>query len=592
MGLASATGQVLIASAYGPGFTVFRGTDDDTRVATVGEIIHGTGWVTNTALAPYGAAPASSGGHYFVLTDLTQDHHGSAQLSRWTIGDGGAGATPGHEDLRVGAFAESDGLVFSPRDAYIDTMNLSNPLSPTVKHWNSPGAAYAQVVVQGNFLYALNTNANQVEVFQFDGTGSLTRLAILPTTGSPNGLAVTGRWLFVATDNGLRAWDVDDPSGPVSAGSIAMTSAVAVAARPGGAGTGYPITVVTVDMTGFRTLGYDGAAFTPLDLPLPVGQASTLSLTGPLALVSGQSGTTVVDVSDPRAPWVTRSALSLDAPVMQGGYLVGLATFGDPGGPVFDAYSRGTADGTSPFSGCSGDDTGAGTVIHRNGSYLLSCGDNGVTLFQAADGRDPRLLAGYDISRSWTASGAALATDGYRNYVGGPKPADPSQPVPLYAAMNDQNPSGLPAVPAGAADLAAPRPRFAVDGRAGRRRVVLRDRRGAGDGALDRRVRDGQRLVADPRVGGPDGLLLHRPAGQRRDADLRFACPAWPRWPPTMPGTPGGRAPPPSPIASWTPRRRRSTRWPSTAIGCTWRTPPASATFRASPCSTGATYLP
>jgi hypothetical protein len=454
--LTSLGGQVALLVRQGTlRFTLSRALDSGAGLTVVaGTATTAVGTGRAALLADHGAVPGSAGVHLVALMDV--DANGSGRLARWALTDDGVTEAASFEDARVEAFAEWDGFVFVARDSQIDTIDLANPLSPVVTSMVQPGASFQHLLVQGGTLYAVDYTSRQIEVFRCDPSGALSPVGAVPTPLVPNDLAIAGRYLFAGFFDRVMAWDTTDLSRPPV--SLATGAIYGLDARSGSGSLGYLATVYGVDLSGhLQTLGFDGTAFAPLGGLQLSGTRNDVAVTGPYALVFGLTGTDLVNVSNPASPYVSWPGLPVATSMLQGGYVTGVTILGDPGGPEFVAYEAGSLDGTSPYSGCSMRSTADQMGVHRDGAYLLSCGDNGLTLFGVADARHARLLAREAVSSQWFGTGAPLASDGFASYFAGPQPTDLAQPAYLYLAPDEQNPSGQPAHPYPAVGMAPSR---------------------------------------------------------------------------------------------------------------------------------------
>lgn len=374
---------------------------------------------------------------------------GGGFVDRWTL-DGAAAPAPAppYRYALSDAFAEWDGFVYLANGASIETVDFANPLAPTtVSTTTRAGRIYRRLVVSAPYLFASADDG--LDVFTIDGDGGVAFERALELPWPASGLVVHGGRLFASERERLRVWDLADlAASPRLYTAPDYISSLAVVSRTASAS---PTTVyVTLTNGTFLVLGLNGDALAPVGATTVPGVTTALHLSGPRAVASLGSAA-IVDVRDPTAPRVLQSGLRIAGGRIQGGYLVGAASDGIVNGPAFLAYAgSGLVDGFAPYSRC--DD--ASEIAHRSGSYLLPCGDNGLMLVSAADGRHTRLLGRYDLADRWR--GAALVVDGKDSYFAGAAPARSTDPYLLYVADVEGSATGTVPVPTAAGTVTEP----------------------------------------------------------------------------------------------------------------------------------------
>jgi hypothetical protein len=377
-------------------------------------------------------------------------------LQRWDAPS--AGGTPtyraagAYRELTSTTFVEKDRFLYATSGAYIDVIDVSNPLLPRIVSRNAPRAlagtsrSYRTAANHGEWMFVADesvtgvTTTWSIDRMRVSGAGALTYTGTVTTApGLASSLVVRGRYLYAALGTGgLAVYDVGGSGAPVllASYSAAGVSFDALDARPtqsanvNHAGVIYAarhFTGSTTNAGELQTFLFDVSplttAITPLSLAVsvPTGLATSVTARGSQAVVSGYGGSSVAAVSAPASPSFSSLTHPVTGPALvQGGYLVGVqerASGAGVHGPVFGALATGQPDGALLYTEC-GSYTDA-SLVAAGATYFAGCGRNGLSVFSAASPDTARLLKRFDVTGSWMQyGGGALATDGSWSFIG------------------------------------------------------------------------------------------------------------------------------------------------------------------------------
>jgi hypothetical protein len=415
-------------------YVLLEGGDDGYAASLVP--VSGGGVTLGTPVDVPGGAWPIGGGGCATLNHLGQERlhaiaasNDSYALQRWTVS--GTTATPApaatFEELPPTWFAEADRFLYLSHGSEIRTLDVSNPLTPTlpVLPASYAGRTYGKLVVHGRFLYAI-AGGSGVDIYRRNGNGSLTYRANV-NPGWAYDAAVVGRYLFVAGGGFVSAYDVGSiaTGAPAAAGWIAAAGARAIDARVDSTwGTSHAAVVyVSQGSDGAASLvtyRYSAGAFASVSSATYPGDLGTaVTVRGDYTTVSASGGTWLF--SGGPYPSLTSTFLPVAGPtLLQAGYVVGLAREGDPNGPAFALRSSGAVEGAIRFQVCGPQaGTPGGSLAHASGLYAASCGRNGITLFTPAAPEGGRLHKAFDVMPTWS-GGVSLASDGMYSWFGGP----------------------------------------------------------------------------------------------------------------------------------------------------------------------------
>ena len=291
-------------------------------------------------------------------------------------------------------------------------------------------------------------------------------LRLLQTTGlTIVDFAVVGRYVFGIDNNqDLWVWNLapvnnfDNPASvaPVQVGASPFLagSFQKIAARRDTSTTAYDAVLYLTSGDLLLTYGWNGSLNTLTSLngagtTFPSqNNASSIDVAGNYAAIGTPTGSYLMSVSSPASPFVTGAAVyPVAGPTkLQAGYLVGLATSGDPSGPGFLGRGAGAVDGSIRFSSCTGGNDRS--IVHDDGLYAASCGRNGIGLFSPDALEGIKLLKSFDVAATWT-NGAAYATDGMIGWLGGPQPwtGSSTDASRVYAVSEESTAEGTNSVP-------------------------------------------------------------------------------------------------------------------------------------------------
>jgi len=141
---------------------------------------------------------------------------------------GTATTTNGVSALAVGA-----GYVYSLSNGgnTLQAVDVSNPSSPTVTSTAAVTSPYAGVV-SGRYLYVITQDATaNFRVYDLSNPGTPRLVTTLTATGTPYGIAVQGKYAYLASSGTFQSINIANPAAPVSAGTLAVNSAISVAVQ-------------------------------------------------------------------------------------------------------------------------------------------------------------------------------------------------------------------------------------------------------------------------------------------------------------------------------------------------------------------------
>jgi hypothetical protein len=411
----------------------------------------GTRTVGNEPFAAQVARTHAAATRLLTIDPYTSDP-AVRSVQRWAV----TGATIANgsglfNQIRPEWFAWADHVMYVSQAGFINRVDVSNPYLPIIGNAFTPGAAiggsYGRLLVHGRYLFAafspsILPGSGGVAIFRMTGTGGLQtngnflnpapmRTLSFPVGVNGNDMAVVGRWLFATgSDGDIRVYDLAPTTAlnnPANSVPTLVTTLVGsygeIEARRDFSTLNYEAVVYATVGDTLVTLGWNGASFTTLNAGVTFASsqaATSLDLAGYYATVGTPAGSYLFGIATPSSPGVFSTPYPIAGPTkLQGGYLVGLSPDGDPSGPNFTGRSAGAVDGSIRFSTCTGGT--ARSLAHDSGLYAASCGRNGIALFSPDALEGMRLMKSYDVSATGWNGGAAFATDGMINWLGGPQ---------------------------------------------------------------------------------------------------------------------------------------------------------------------------
>jgi len=296
----------------------------------------------------------------------------------------------------------------------LNVLDVSNPTVPVLASTYQGGASYyLPVKMHAGLVYA--GTLSTIDLLDLSADGRLTHLGTAASTNQVRGFDLAGGRLVMAAGNAVELWDVTTPTAPVRLATRAL-SAYDVSLRGQLAFVATGSTLQVLSIAG--------------DVLTPVGSAAvgggTVTVRGTTAVVGSNTGTVVVDVTDPAAPVVEPTIYGMAGPAsLHAGYLVGQSRSGSApatlptpppeSGPRFHARG-GTFHGAQPFAGCGAAASYYTTNLVAEGSvYYAACNLNGINLSTPANPVGGSVRSEQSVTTFGQAQyvlSAGLATDG------------------------------------------------------------------------------------------------------------------------------------------------------------------------------------
>lgn len=296
----------------------------------------------------------------------------------------------------------------------LNVLDVSNPTVPVLVGTYQGGANYyLPVKMHGGLVYA--GTLSSIDLLDLSADGTLTHLGTVTTANQVRGFDLSGGRLVVAAGNAVELWDVTTPTAPVRLATRALSASdVSVRDQLAYVATGGTLQILSIA----------GDALTPVGAAAANG--GTVTVRGTTAVVSSNTGTVVVDVTNPAAPVTEPTIYGMAGPAsLHAGYLVGQARSGSApatqstpppeSGPRFHARG-GTFHGAQPFVGCGAAQSYYTTNLVAEGSvYYAACNLNGINLSTPANPVGGSVRSEQSVttlSQAYSVLSSGLATDG------------------------------------------------------------------------------------------------------------------------------------------------------------------------------------